>query len=159
VHQGDQDGRKGIYHINAVDQVTQWKIVAATPQISELWLIPLLETTLQQFPFVIRRFHSDNGIEFINYTVARLLGKLLIEQTKSRAYHTGDNGLVEAKNGAMIRKLLGFGHIGVQHAAAVDTFIASSRGKPPSLSLLGFPPLRLTGALLDRLTHHVHTWK
>jgi hypothetical protein len=34
---GDQDGRNGLYHINAVDQVTQWEIVAATPQISELW--------------------------------------------------------------------------------------------------------------------------
>jgi transposase InsO family protein len=122
VHQGDQDGRKGIYHINAVDQVTQWEIVAATPQISELWLIPLLETMLAQFPFVIRGFHSDNGSEFINYTVAKLLGKLLIEQTKSRAHHSGDNGLVEAKNGAVIRKHLGFGHIGAQHAAAVDTF-------------------------------------
>jgi transposase InsO family protein len=122
VHQGDQDGRKGIYHINAVDQVTQWEIVAATPQISELWLIPLLETMLQQFPFVIRGFHSDNGSEFINYTVARLLGKLLIEQTKSRAHHSGDNGLVEAKNGAVIRKHLGFGHIASEHAEAVDTF-------------------------------------
>jgi transposase InsO family protein len=77
---------------------------------------------LQQFPFVIRGFHSDNGSEFINYTVAKLLGKLLIEQTKSRAHHSGDNGLVEAKNGAVIRKHLGFGHIGAQHAAAVDTF-------------------------------------
>jgi transposase InsO family protein len=122
VHQGDQDGRKGIYHINAVDQVTQWEIVAATPQISELWLIPLLETMLAQFPFVIRGFHSDNGSEFINYTVAKLLSKLLIEQTKSRAHHSGDNGLVEAKNGAVIRKHLGFGHIGAQHAATVDTF-------------------------------------
>ena len=122
VHQGDRDGRKGIYHINAVDQVTQWEIVAATPQISEFWLIPLLETMLQQFPFMIRGFHSDNGSEFINYTVARLLGKLLIEQTKSRAHHSGDNGLVEAKNGAVIRKHFGFAHIGAEHAAAVDAF-------------------------------------
>jgi len=122
VHQGDQDGVKGIYHINAVDEVTQWEIVAATPQISELWLIPLLETMLQQFPFVIRGFHSDNGSEFINYTVARLLGKLLIEQTKSRAHRSGDNGLVEAKNGAIIRKHLGFGHIGAPHAEAVNAF-------------------------------------
>lgn len=122
VHQGDQDGVKGIYHINAVDEVTQWEIVAATPQISELWLIPLLETMLQQFPFVIRGFHSDNGSEFVNYTVAKLLGKLLIEQTKSRAHRSGDNGLVEAKNGAIIRKHLGFGHIGVQHAEAVNAF-------------------------------------
>lgn len=122
VHQGDQDGRKGLYHINAVDEVTQWEIVAATPQISELWLIPVLEAMLEQFPFRIRGFHSDNGSEFINYTVAGLLGKLLIEQTRSRAYHSGDNGLAESKNGAIIRKHIGYGHIGAQHAAAMDQF-------------------------------------
>jgi hypothetical protein len=122
VHQGDRDGVKGIYHINAVDEVTQWEVVAATPQISEYWLIPLLERLLEQFPFTIRGFHSDNGSEFINYTVARLLDKLLIEQTKSRAHRTGDNGLVESKNGAIIRKHMGFGHIAAQHAEAVDRF-------------------------------------
>jgi len=122
VHQGDQDGHKGLYHINAVDQVTQWEIVAATPQISELWLLPVLEAMLRQFPFAIRGFHSDNGSEFINYSVARLLTKLLIEQTKSRAYHSGDNGLVESKNGAIIRKHIGFGYIEAQHAEAVDQF-------------------------------------
>jgi len=122
VHQGDQDGIKGLYHINAVDEVTQWEIVAATPQISELWLLPVLEAMLQQFPFVIRGFHSDNGSEFVNYNVAELLGKLLIEQTRSRAYHSGDNGLVESNNGAIIRKIIGFGHIAAQHAKAMDQF-------------------------------------
>jgi transposase InsO family protein len=122
VHQGDREGAKGVYHINAVDEVTQWEIVAATPQISERWLIPVLEQMLDQFPFVIRGFHSDNGSEFINYTVARLLEKLLIEQTKSRAHRSGDNGLVESKNGAVVRKHLGFSHIGAQHAEAVDQF-------------------------------------
>jgi transposase InsO family protein len=122
VHQGDQDGCKGLYHINAVDEVTQWEIVAATPQISEFWLIPVLEALLQQFPFVIRGFHSDNGSEFINYTVARLLGKLLIQQTRSRPHHSGDNGLVESKNGAIIRKHIGYGHIAARHAEAMNQF-------------------------------------
>jgi hypothetical protein len=122
VHQGDRDGVKGLYHINAVDEVTQWEIIAATPQISEHWLIPLLEQLLAQFPFVIRGFHSDNGSEFINYTVVKLLDKLLIEQTKSRAHRSGDNGLVETKNGAIVRKHMGFSHIGAQHADAVDQF-------------------------------------
>jgi hypothetical protein len=122
VHQGDRDGNKGVYHINAVDEVTQWEIVAAAPQISEHWLIPVLEQILEQFPFTIRGFHSDNGSEFINYTVAKLLGKLLIEQTKSRAHRTGDNGLVECKNGAVVRKHMGFGHIAAQHAQAVNHF-------------------------------------
>ena len=122
VHQGDQQGRKGLYHINAVDEVTQWEIVAATPQISELWLMPVLESILEQFPFTIRGFHSDNGSEFINYNVVRLLEKLRIEQTKSRAHHCGDNGLVETKNGAVIRKHIGFGYIDARHAEAVDRF-------------------------------------
>ena len=96
--------------------------MAATPQISELWLLPVLEAMLQQFPFTIRGFHSDNGSEFINYTVARLLGKPLIEQTRSRAHHSGDNGLVESKNGAIIRKPIGYDYIGAQHAEAMDQF-------------------------------------
>jgi transposase InsO family protein len=122
VHQGDLDGRKGLYHINVIDQVTQGEIIASTPQISELWLLPVRADMLGQFPFVIRGFHSDNGSEFINYNVARLLDKLLIEQTKSRAYHCGDNGLVETKNGAIIRKHIGFGHIHAKHAKAMDQF-------------------------------------
>lgn len=122
VHQGDRDRMKGVYHINTVDEVTQWQVLGAAEQISEAWLLPVLEQMIEQFPFTILGFHSDNGSEFINYTVAKLLGKLLIEQTKSRAHHSGDNGLVEAKNGAVIRKHLGFGHIGAQHAAAVDAF-------------------------------------
>ncbi len=122
VHQGDLDGVKGVYHINAVDETTQWQIVGATPHISEAWLKPVLESMLEQFPFRIRGFHSDNGSEFINHTVAGLLNKLLIEQTKSRPRHSNDNGLVESKNGAVIRKHMGFDHISAGHAEAVDTF-------------------------------------
>lgn len=122
VHQGDLEGCKGVYHINAVDEVTQWQVVGATAQISEAWLLPVLEALLEQFPFVIRGFHSDNGSEFINHTVAKLLDKLLIEQTKSRPRHSNDNGLVEAKNGAVIRKHMGYGYIGGEHAEAMQAF-------------------------------------
>jgi hypothetical protein len=113
---------KGLYHIHAVDEVTQWEIVAAVPQISERWLIPVLQQILEQFPFVIWGFYSDNGSEFINYTVAQLLEKLVIEQTKSRAHRSGDNGLVETKNGAVVRKHMGFGHIPAAEDEAVDQF-------------------------------------
>ena len=122
VHQGDLDGVKGLYHINAVDEVTQWQVVGATAQISEAWLIPVLEAMLAQFPFGIRGFHSDNGSEFINHTVANLLNKLLVEQTKSRPRHSNDNGLAESKNGWVIRKHIGYGHIASAHAEAFDEF-------------------------------------
>ena len=122
VHEGDLDGLKGAYHINAVGEVTQWQIVAAVSQISEAWLIPVLERILEQFPFEILGFHSDNGSEFINRTVADVLEKLLIEQTKSRPRHSGDNGLVETNNGGVIRKHMGFGHIACEHADQINTF-------------------------------------
>ena len=123
VHQGDDaDGTKGVYHINAVDEVTQWEVLGATPQISEAFLIPVLEAMLEQFPFSIRGFHSDCGSEFINHTVAKLLNKLLIEQTKSRPRHSNDNGLAEAKNGAVVRKHMGHWHIGGEHAQAITQF-------------------------------------
>jgi transposase InsO family protein len=85
VHQGDREGEKGVYHINAVDEVTQWEVVGCTAKISERYLLPILEAILHQFPFKIRGFHSDNGSEYINRTVAQLLNKLLVEFTKSRA--------------------------------------------------------------------------
>jgi transposase InsO family protein len=122
VHQGDGPEGKGIYHINAVDELTQWEVVLATPRISEAWLMPLLENILQQFPFVILNFHSDNGSEFINKTVAELLEKLLIEQTKSRPRRSGDNGLVETKNAAIVRKHIGWGHIAPAQAAPLNQF-------------------------------------
>jgi len=122
VHQGDLDGVKGVYHINAVDEVTQWEVVGATAHISEAWLLPMLEGMLEQFPFRIRGFHSDNGSEFINHTVAGLLNKLLVEQTKSRPRRSNDNGLAESKNGAVIRKHMGYGHIASAHAERIDGF-------------------------------------
>jgi transposase len=122
VHQGDNEDGKGLYHINAVDEVTQWEVVGATAQISEAWLMPVLEAMLGQFPFRIRGFHSDNGSEYINHTVAELLNKLLVEQTKSRPRHSNDNGLAETKNGWVIRKHIGYGHIASAHAEAFDQF-------------------------------------
>jgi transposase InsO family protein len=122
VHQGTHDGEPGVYHINAVDTVTQWQIVGCVETICERDLIPVLEAMLHQFPFRILGFHCDNGSEFLNRQVAKLLNKLLVEFTKSRAYRTTDNALVEGKNGAVIRKQIGYGPISAEHAAEFQKF-------------------------------------
>ncbi len=122
VHQGDGPEAKGVYHINAVDEVTQWQVAGSTPRISEAYLEPVLEHMMRQFPFLILGFHTDNGSEFVNRTVARLLEKLRVEQTKSRPRQSGDNGLVETKNGAVIRKHIGYGYIDAKHAGAINSF-------------------------------------
>lgn len=124
VHQGDWDGAKGGYHINAVDTVTQWQVVGCASKISEAYLLPVLEAVLAQFPFVILGFHADNGSEYINHRVAQLLEKLRAEFTKSRACRSQDNALVEGKNGAVVRKLIGYGYIAGEHAEAIGKFYA-----------------------------------
>ncbi len=122
IHQGDFNNQKGVYHINAVDEVTQWEIVASVERILEYHLEPVLETVLVGFPFVVRGFHSDNGSEFINGMVAKLLNKLLIRFTKSRPRHTNDNGLVESKNGSVVRKQLGYIHIPQSYATSINLY-------------------------------------
>lgn len=122
VHQGDLDGIKGVYLINAVDEVTQFQAVFAVERISEAFLLPVLEAMMDAFPFVIRSFHSDNGSEYINHQVAKLLEKLRIEQTKSRSRKTNDNALAESKNASTVRKYLGYSHIPQHFASQVNAF-------------------------------------
>ena len=122
VHQGDHDGIKGLYHINAVDCVTQWQVVASVQTISEAHLLPVIEQMLEQFPFAILGFHADNGSEYVNHAVARLLEKLRIEFTRSRPRRSNDNALVETKNGAVVRREFGYEHIPQRHAARFNTY-------------------------------------
>jgi hypothetical protein len=122
VHQGDRDGAKGVYHLNTVDAVTQWEIVGCVERISERYLVPVLRDLLDQYPFVIHGFHSDNGGEFVNQLVAKLLDKLLIEFTKSRPRRTNDQALIEGKNGSIVRKQMGYLHIPQSEAHKIQHF-------------------------------------
>ncbi len=122
VHQGDLDKVKGVYHINAVDEVTQFQVVISVERISENYLIPVLEELIEAFPFKVINFHSDNGSEYINKRVAQLLNKLHVAFTKSRARHSNDNALVETKNGSVVRKYLGYVHISQKWAPVINEF-------------------------------------
>jgi transposase InsO family protein len=122
VHQGDFDGAKGVYHINAVDCVTQWQVVGSCERISEAFVLPVLQEMFEQFPFQLLGFHADNGSEYVNARVARLLEKLRIEFTRSRPRTTNDNALAETKNGAVVRKVFGYAHIPQVHAARINVF-------------------------------------
>jgi hypothetical protein len=127
VHQGDRKlglmkYEKGVYHLNLVDEVTQWEMVFCVETISELHLKPIFEHLQQMFPFTVLNFHSDNGSENINYTVADILNRLAIAQTKSRSRHCNDNALVESKNGSIIRKHMGYSHIPKSYAQEINQF-------------------------------------
>jgi transposase InsO family protein len=122
IHQGDQERQKGVYHINTIDELTQWEVIAATENITEEYLLPLLEKMIASYPYRIINFHCDNGSEYINQKVAEMLNRLLIKLTKSRPRHTNDNALVETKNGWVVRKWLGYNHIRKEHAQGINDF-------------------------------------
>ena len=75
-----------------------------------------------EFPFAIRGFHSDNGSEYINHTTANVLEKLRIEFTRSRARRSNDNALIETKNGAVVRKWMGYQFLPFQNTDAIHCF-------------------------------------
>ena len=103
-HQGDLDGIKGVYHITCVDAVSQWQVQSCVQVISEAFLLLVLEMVIEQFPFQVEGFHSDNGSEYTKYKVAKMLGKLRIAQTKSRSRNknNNDNAPAESKNANVV---------------------------------------------------------
>lgn len=122
VHQGDYLGNKGVYHLNIVDEVTQYELIATVEQITERYLKPVVEALLKLFPFVVFEFHTDNGSEYINRWVVELLNKIHVDLTKSRSRHSNDNALVESKNGSVIRKLYGRNYIDRKWAKEINEF-------------------------------------
>ncbi|MDO8604750.1 MAG: hypothetical protein Q7K40_05160 [bacterium] len=111
-----------MYYINLVDEVTQAEYVGCVEGVSEYFLLPMLQELLESFPFRVIEFHSDNGSEYINHQVAKMLNKMNIDQTKSRSRHSEDNALAEGKNGAIIRKHMGYTHIPRKHAGRINVF-------------------------------------
>lgn len=122
VHQGDFGKEKGVYHINPVDEVTQWEVPVAVETIQEGCIEPALDAAFALFPFAIRNFHSDNGGEYINEVVHQFLARWKSRQTKGRPRHSNDNGLAETKNGAIIRKHMTYYHIPQPCAARINRF-------------------------------------
>ena len=92
------------------------------PKITEHYLLPVIQAMLNQFPFPLRGFHSDNASEFVNEPTSELLEKLRIEFTRSRPRRSNDNALAETKNGAVVRKNMGYQWLPPSHASDIDAF-------------------------------------
>lgn len=66
-----------------------------------------LEAIRGQLPFPIRGIDSDNDGAFINETLLEWASQQGIEFTRSRAYRSNDQGYIEQKNGAVVRRFVG----------------------------------------------------
>ena len=87
-----------------------------------------LESMRGTMPFPLRGIDSDNGSEFINETVLEFCRAHNIEFTRSRPHHKNDQAWVEQKNGAVVRRLVGYGRLeGVAAAHALARLYSASR--------------------------------
>lgn len=121
VHQGDMDGVKGVYHIDIVDEITQWQCVVAVPEINTKYMTLAIEMLINIFPFKIYEVHSDNGSEYINKVISGMLTDLVIKITKNRSRHCNDNALCESKHN-IIRSWVGYTFIDKTMYESLNSF-------------------------------------
>jgi hypothetical protein len=81
-----------------------------------------------ELPFQIRGIDSDNGSEFLNESLIGWCEANGVEFTRSRPYHKNDQAWVEQKNGAIVRRLVGYHRLaGLGAASALGRLYAVSR--------------------------------
>jgi hypothetical protein len=91
-------------------------------------VVETLERVRVGLPFALRALDVDNGTEFVNETLIQYCLSRGIELTRSRPYRKNDQAWIEQKNGAVVRKLLGYRRFaGIAAARAIMRLYAASR--------------------------------
>ena len=87
-----------------------------------------MERAQSLFPWLIRGADFDNDSAFMNDVVVPWCRAQKIEVTRSRAYKKNDQAFVEQKNGAVVRRLVGYGRFdGVETTRVLERLYAASR--------------------------------
>src|SRR5271157_4469323 len=91
-------------------------------------LVETLERVRQGLPFALRALDVDNGSEFVNESLINYCLSHGIELTRSRPYRKNDQAWIEQKNGAIVRKLLGYRRFeGIAAAQVLSRLYGASR--------------------------------
>ena len=91
-------------------------------------LVETLDRIRMGLPFTLRALDVDNGSEFVNETLINYCLSHGIELTRSRPYRKNDQAWIEQKNGAVVRKLLGYRRFqGIASAQAITRLYGASR--------------------------------
>ncbi len=98
------------YSVNMVDIATGWSIQRGMWGKGEYGVLEALKTIEGTLPFKIKGFDSDNGSEFLNWSLFKYFKhrKPPVTYTRSRPYHKNDNAHIEGKNWMLIRQYLGY---------------------------------------------------
>src|ERR1700704_5025367 len=127
-HGGGSAAGSFVHTLTLTDVASGWTECVALVVRDGALVAAALEQLRKTMPFPLRGFDTDNGGEFMNETVAAYCQTHGIPCTRSRPYHKNDQAWVEQKNGAVVRRLVGYRRLeGLAAAAALSRLYAASR--------------------------------
>ena len=127
-HCGESIAGSHVFSLVLTDIASGWTECAPLVVREATLLVETLDRIRLALPFVLRAVDVDNGGEFINDTLVRYCADHGIELTRSRPYHKNDQAWIEQKNGAVVRRMIGYLRLeGIAAAQALARLYAASR--------------------------------
>jgi hypothetical protein len=127
-HCGDVNRGSYIHSLVLTDIASGWTEAAPIVVREGTLVVETLERIRAGLPFQLRALDVDNGTEFVNETLIEYCLSRGIELTRSRPYRKNDQAWIEQKNGAVVRKLLGYRRFaGIAAARAITRLYGASR--------------------------------
>ena len=127
-HCGEKNKGSYVNSLVLTDIASGWTECAPLVVRESGLLIEALERIRIGLPFGLRALDVDNGSEFVNEAMIQYCLRNGIELTRSRPYRKNDQAWIEQKNGAVVRKLLGYRRFeGIAAAQAMGRLYGASR--------------------------------
>jgi len=119
-HCGKSVAGSHVHSLVLTDIASGWTEAAAMIVREQTLVTLTVEEIRLKLPFLMRGLDVDNDSAFINETVVEYCRERSMELTRSRAYKKNDQAWIEQKNGAVVRRLVGYGRLeGVAAATAL----------------------------------------
>ena len=117
-----------VHSLVLTDIASGWTECVAMRVRNQMLVIEGFDKVAAELPFAMLGVDSDNDSAFMSQSVFDYCKGHGLEQTRSRAYKKNDQAWVEQKNGAIVRRLVGYGRLsGVEATKALALLYASSR--------------------------------
>jgi hypothetical protein len=150
---GVKEGGNFVHTLTLTDIHSGWTECAALAVREQSLVAEGIGAVAKRLPIALRGLDTDSESAFMNETLQGYCDRQCIEWTRSRAYHKNDQAWVEQKNGAVVRRLAGYGRLsGLAAAGALQRLYESAR-----LYVNFFQPsFKLASKHRDRAQMHKH---
>ena len=127
-HGGTSVAGSFIQTLTMVDVATGWTECLPLVTRDGSLVVEAMKHAQSLFPWLLRGVDFDNDSAFMNDVVVPWCREQKLEVTRSRAYKKNDQAFVEQKNGAVVRRLMGYGRFdGLETARTMGRLYAAAR--------------------------------